>query len=101
MSNDFSFDPNRGNQQQRGGEKAIGFVNVSLPREDGKRATVGGIPIVVSKAVHKMLIEASGAMSPEDFNAYLQEKAIIEYNAADGSSSAGLDFGDFPVAAAG
>ena len=72
-------------------EKAAGFINLYLPSKDGKQRKLGAIPLKLSKANEKRLLE--WLESDEANVASLASKLIVTYQSAAVNEDHAFDLG--------
>ena len=79
------------NNNTQSWEKAAGFVNLYLPSKDGKKRKLGAIPLKVSKAQEKALLEW---LEEDEANVgKLSQKMIVEYQSAQANEAHAFDLG--------
>ena len=83
--------PASSNNANTNWEKAAGFINLYLPTKDGKRRKLGSIPLKLSKANEKTLLEWLEA--DEENVGKLASKMIVEYQSAQVSEAHSFDLG--------
>lgn len=91
QSNAAAPSANAGSSTNPSWDKAAGFINLYLPSKDGKQRKLGAIPLKMSKANEKQLLEW---LESDDANvASLASKLIVTYQSAQPNAAHAFDLG--------